>query len=295
MKHLTKFKFFHFPYTKKCLKFLFICLLFGACDDSHISFDKAFIKRPKNLTFILGEQFTCVDEKDTFTIKVSYDKSTKLNYLTDSKNGDTLSSCWVSKFRQLYYFREQFNDTSFWIYAVQIKDHEIKGLQSAWLQMSELQSEVNHGKFKEIIKYHDTTNKITRLTFNKYKLKNFYTKVLDSIPSLKIISVIKNPAAISQTDTITARTSSEVLEQSSSIIKKIYPNPAVDNFNINFEDYGYFNIDIYDFNGRIIKSSQVTSNKVNLNLEDVLSGNYVVRVTQKATNEMANVKLIIQR
>jgi len=277
-----------------------LCLLLCGCNDfdkliPSISFDSAFPKRQKNLTYILGKQFTYVTDNDTQTVNVSFDEKSKLNTLTNAKSGDTLSRCWVSKFRQLYYFSEQLNDTSFWIYAVKIDDAEIKGLQSGWEQMLALQSEIDKGRFSELVKYRDTANKVTRLIYNKTKLKSFYKSVIDSLPIARIINAVDDSKEINQGDTITSTTSKEILEQSSSIVKSVYPNPASDNVNIEFSEEGNFMIEIFDVRGRSIKSFLANSDRTNIALTGIKPGTYYVRTTEQETSESALIKLIVQR
>ena len=277
-----------------------LCLLLCGCDDldklvPNISFDSPFPKRQKNLSYILGDQFTYVSDNDTQTVNVCFDSKTKLNLLTNEKSGDTLSRCWASKFRQLYYFSEQLNDTSFWIYAVKISDKEIKGLQGGWEQMLLLENEIHKGKYSELIKYRDTTAKVTRLTYNKIILKYFYKSIIDSLPALKILNVVEGNKEINQADTITASTSKEILEQSSSIVKSVYPNPATDNFNIEFDEEGNFKIDVYDISGKNVKSVQVNSDRTKITLKGIRPGTYYVNATQQETNESALIKLIVQR
>ncbi len=160
--------------------------------------------------------------------------------------------------------------------------------------MLALQSEIDTGKFSEFVKYRDTTNKITRLTYNKTKLKSFYKSIIDSLPTIKIINTIEDSKEINQTDTITSTTSKEVLEQSSSIVKSAYPNPATDNFNIEFNEEGNFKVEIYDISGRNIKTVLANSDRTNIALKGIKPGTYYVRTTEQETNESALIKLIVQ-
>jgi hypothetical protein len=290
---MTKYKTTYLPIFS-------LCLLLCGCDDlnklvPNISFDSPFPKPQKNLSYILGNQFTYVSDNDTQTVNVSFDSKTKLNLLTNVKSGDTLSRCWVSKFRQLYYFSEQLDDTSFWIYAVKINDKEIKGLQGGWEQMLFLENEIEKGKYSELVKYRDTANKVIRLTYNKTKLKGFYKSIIDSLPTLKITNVIEDNKEINQVDTITAMTSKEILEQSSSIVKTVYPNPAVDNFNIEFDEEGNFKVEIYDISGKNVKSLQLNSDRINITLKGIRPGTYYVKATQQESNESALIQMIVQR
>jgi hypothetical protein len=274
------------------------CLTLISCDElnklvPNISFDAPFPKRHKNLTYILGDQFTYVSGNDTQIVNVSYDKKSKQNLLTNPKSGDTLSRCWLSHFRQLYYFSEQLNDTSFWIYAVKISDKEIIGLQSGLSQMLRLEREIDKGKYSDLIKYRDTTTKVTLLTYNKTKLKGFYQSIIDSLPVLKIINIVEDKNEFNQTDTITATTSNEDLESGTSIVSSVYPNPAVDLFNIEFEEEGNFRVEIYDIEGKKVKSVQVNSDSANISLNGIKHGTYFVKATQLETNKTALIKLMI--
>lgn len=76
---------------------------------------------------------------------------------------------------------------------------------------------------------------------------------------------------------------------------KVYPNPADDFIHISFEDNTYSNyfINIYDIQGKLLKSEKLESNKSMICISDLKSGAYIFRI---ADNEkvLKISKLIIE-
>lgn len=71
----------------------------------------------------------------------------------------------------------------------------------------------------------------------------------------------------------------------------IFPNPCRDIVTINLPNELNFFIELYDINGKIHKKYEVTGT-VNLNLEDILPGPYLVRIIEEKTYRQYLKKLI---
>lgn len=78
---------------------------------------------------------------------------------------------------------------------------------------------------------------------------------------------------------------------------KIYPNPVTDLLNIEFETetLGNTKFDIFDINGRLVKTIEndgLNQNKHQINIEDLTSGTYILVITDK--NKSSSRKIIKQ-
>ncbi|MCQ2284570.1 MAG: T9SS type A sorting domain-containing protein, partial [Bacteroidales bacterium] len=62
---------------------------------------------------------------------------------------------------------------------------------------------------------------------------------------------------------------------------EIYPNPAENTLFINFDNnqYNVSNIQLFDINGRLISSEQVEANVNSINVSNLTSGCYFIRLS----------------
>jgi hypothetical protein len=64
------------------------------------------------------------------------------------------------------------------------------------------------------------------------------------------------------------------------LISNIYPNPANDKVSINLKNYGNATIQLFNILGQEVKTVYTTENKVEVNVSDLNSGIYFIRVDQ---------------
>lgn len=292
-------------------KILAVLFLITACTDEEVaeltriksSFDSPFPKRTKNLTWTLGNEFSLKHENDTLDFKVSFDKEHGENFIINEKTKDTVFSGTVCKYRGLYYFNRQLNDTTFWIYAVKIENGTIRGLQSEWIQMMAWDSKfenllTNQDKAKTkkspILKYVDSKKDIIRLTPDKKEMKKFYESIIDSLPADTLIGWIEPIPDTEIEQEIATADLEETENDNLEIIKKLYPNPAKDNVTLNLSNTGTFQYGIFDINGRLINSGQLTNKTNNIDISEYNSGTYFVRVYPADREEIETIKLIIE-
>jgi len=117
---------------------------------------------------------------------VSFKRSNKENCIVRQDTRDTVFSGIINKYRGLYYFNKELNDTTFWIYTVKIDETTITGLGNGWLQMLYLNNEVinvvkENSDLKKLIKYKNSGNRKIRLIPDKKILSNFYHTIIDSM------------------------------------------------------------------------------------------------------------------
>lgn len=281
---------------RKLYLILIIGFLMTACTDGDLanrrtvksSFDSPFEKRTKNLTWKLGDEFL-----------IKHNKDTKQNLIIQKSSKDTIFAGLISKYKGLYYFNQQLNDTSYWIYAVKIEEGFIRGLNSGWFQMlawdNEFEGLLMHPEgtsniISPVLKYIDTNNQIIRLTPEKKTMRTFYEAIIDSLPADTLIDWYQ-----SSQDDEREETEAELQKTTparTSIIEKFYPNPATNNVIFMLATEGSILYEIFDMNGSLVITGQMTSIINNIDISDLKRGTYFVSIYRKDSEEVETVKLI---
>jgi len=294
--------------TYKTIFILLIYSLLASCSDTgeflgiKSSFDSPFPKRNKNLTYALGDEFSIKRGKDTIDFKVTFRKSDRQNFIIEQPNQDTIFAGTVCKYRGLYYLNIQLNDTTYWIYAIEITDQVIKGLQTGWFQMLGWDDEFEFwlsppgqeefNKRPAIIKYANPEKQIIRLTPDKKEMKKFYSTLIDSLPADTLVNwtVPITNVEIEKEITDIQETSTDQFE----IISKLYPNPANDYCNLELYETEKYQFGIFDINGRLVNSGVLVDKLNKIDLSDLSSGSYFMRVYPADRADTETIKLIIE-
>lgn len=265
------------------------------------TFDSPFPKRFKNLTWKFGDEFSVKNENDTLVFKVLFDRDNSYNYIIQKQKNDTVFAGTVSKYRGMYYFNRKLNDSSYWISAVKIKNGIIRGFQTEWYQMKAWDSRFNDlfissDKDKKcdspILKYIDSEKKIIRLSPNKKAMRIFYESIIDSLPADTLINYLEpiSDTELKSEEAITAL--KETYDQEYEIIRKFYPNPAVNDVTIVLNEEGVFLFRIYDNSGKKVKEGLLTKSTNIINVSELTSGIYFVKVYDSKREEGETVKFI---
>lgn len=277
----------------KTLQHIFCLIIFVAltsCNEPDkifpkSTFDTPFPKRNKDLTNILDDHLTIKSGNDTLTLRVFAFKN--YNLITNSKTGDTLFYGTVSKFRGLYYFSQQLNDTSYWIYAVKIKDNLIYGLNSSWTQTMFVDTAIESGKHKKLVKYIDTDKKIIRLHPDKKELKNLFTTIIDNIPPDTILQFKEIYSTLTKTTKIATQIEPDDFE----FISKAYPNPTTDFINIELQQKN-ISYQLIDLNGKLVLEGQFTNNINKIDLSKQPNGVYGLILVNPKDKQKETIKII---
>ena len=296
---------------KQYFGILFIIFLFSGCiseEDSETSlikssFDKPFPKRTKDLTWKFGSEFSIKKGTDTIDFKVVFNRSNKNNLIINQETKDTIFIGTVCKYKGIYYFNKQINDTSYWIYAVRIEGKLIRGLNTERFQMlswdKKYESLLTENKSTktynniDIIKYVDPERDIIRLTPIKKKLKEFYESIIDSLKPDTLIDFIQpmiRTEVIQEIEEISVTKTDEF-----EIIEKVYPNPAKDYCTIKIREVGKHEYGIYDLNGKLIKKGFITDRINDINLTELNRGIYFFRLYPCYLENEETIKLIIEK
>ena len=275
---------------RKLRQLFWLTIVLSSCDHSlekfpKTTFDSPFPKRNRDLTNILGDNLTIKSGTDTLSLTISALKN--YNLITDSKTHDTLFKGTVCKFRGLYYFNQQLNDTSFFIYAVKLTDNLVYGLFTAWEQINFVEKSVENGQHKKIVKY--PTADIIRLHPDKRELKNLYSAIIDSIAPDTILQLKE----ITPTQTAdTSKTVAQIDPEDFEFFSKVYPNPTTDFVNIELQQKNKIAYQLTDLNGKTILQGQFTDITNKIDLSKQTAGIYYLTLINPTENQKETTKII---
>lgn len=275
----------------KTLRQLFwLTILLSSCDGSvekmfpKTTFDSPFPKRNRDLTNIIGSNLTIKSGKDTLKLTIYAFKN--YNLIIERKTGDTIFKGTVCKFRGLYYFNQQLNDTSYWIYAVKLYDNLIYGLNSAWVQTLLIDRAIEAGKHQKMVKYR--SEKKIRLHPDKKELKNFFSMILDSIPPDTILQFQESVPALKDTTKKIIHIDSEDFE----FLAKIYPNPTKGFVNIELHQKNKISFTLTDVLGKRVLQGQFADITNKIDLSNQTSGIYYLTLINPSNNQKETSKII---
>ena len=269
--------------------------MFYSCNEKgdliELRYINSFPKRTKNLTFKLGKEFSIKHNNDTLNFSVLFQKENRFNYIINVKTKDTIFSGTVNKYKGLYFFNEQLNDSTYWIYAVKIKNGSIKGLGTGWYQMIYLEGEITkalnkengyNGELESLI---EKVNKDTTLIYlipKKKILRAYYATIIDSFPSDTIISgfnIEYRNELLKTTHYVIDTTLKE--GPKSKIIKNLYPNPADEYIILEVDKPNEDIFTIVDINGKIFLTGKIFKRKMKIDVSAFPSGTYFIRLDKE--------------
>lgn len=270
-----------------------LTLLVFSCDEKKAevfpqsSFDAPFPKRNKDLTNVLGKQFTLkTSQNDTLQLRITASKNE--NIITDAKTGDTLFSGRVSKFRGTYYFNQQFDSTTYWIYAVKITDHLIYGLNTAWSQTFAIDEAIEAGKHPKLVKFIDTSQAVIRLRPDKKEMKILFATILQGIIPDTIINLkSKQPIAL-PTEAATAKIDPDDYE----MFSKVYPNPAKDVLHVELQEKNSAEFILTNLQGQTMLHGKLGNGVDHIDVSKLSNGAYVLTLINPSSKQKEALKII---
>ncbi|MGP8214104.1 MAG: T9SS type A sorting domain-containing protein [Bacteroidia bacterium] len=279
---------------KKNLKYIWLpaLVLFASCSNwSNIipksSFDAPFPKKNKDLTQVLGNKLYIKRGKDTTRLSIAVNGIR--NIITD-KNGDTIFYGSVSKFRGLYYFSQQLNDTSYLIYAVKLKGNYLYGLNAPWYEGKLIDRSIARGEYKGLIKSISADSSIIRLHPDKKEMRKLYAMIMDSLPPDTLLAVPANmnvPAKI-DTNEITQQVDPEDYE----MFSKVYPNPATNEVNIELQQRTDVKYMLSDITGKTLTNGELHDSVNKVDISALQNGIYVLTLAKADGKGEESVKII---
>lgn len=271
----------HFTYL-----LLLLCFGLSSCDDINLTFDAPFPRKNRDLSKILGNELLIKRGNDTLIWEISSDR--KGNLITNKKKGDTLFLGTVSKYRGLYYFSHQVNDSSYMIYAVKTGDNVVYGINSAWAQISMIENEINKGNYPKLVKYIISKNedKIIRLHPDKREMKRLFTVVMDSIPADTILP--SKEANTIEPTAVAVQTDPDDFEN----LSKVYPNPTKDFINVELQQKNVVEYQLLNLSGSVVLNGQFTDVLNKIDLSGQTNGAYLLTLVSSKTKQKEAVRII---
>ena len=273
------------------LSFIFLTFLifFAACDEignflPKTTFDNPFPKNNRDLSKILGDNLTLKSGNNTLSLKIF--SSENYNLITNQINGDTLFKGTVCKFRGLYYFSEQLNDSSYWIYAVKVSDNLVYGINSAFEQTLLIDKAIKANPQNKMVKF--ISNDKIRLHPDKRNLKNLFSAIIDSISPDTILNFKEVAPLLYDTTKIIENIDNEEYN----FLSKVYPNPTADYLNIELQHKNKLNYYLTDLAGKRVLQGQVTESKSKIDLRLQKPGIFYLTLISSSDNWKETTKIV---
>lgn len=252
------------------------------------TFDAPFPRRNRNLTRILGDTLQVASRCGGWWNPLTYKiRSTKyFNTITNINTGEILFTGTVCKFRDLYYFSERLNDTSYRIFALRINDSLIYGLQN-YFQYSKIDSAMNNGYYPKLLMFKDNNGKQLRLHPDKRELRKLYTSILDNTEPFERINININPK-INDIEDITT----PIEPGDFDLFSKIYPNPATDIINIELSQKSKSTYQLTDLGGKTVLIGELDDIVNKIDISNQKAGIYALTIVNVADKRKETTKIV---
>ncbi|OQA97451.1 MAG: hypothetical protein BWY22_01295 [Bacteroidetes bacterium ADurb.Bin217] len=267
---------------------LSMLIVFSSCDEiiPISTFNSSFPKKNKNLADILGTEIKLKTSNDTIDLKIISTKN--INIIIDKDNNDTLFMGKVSLYKGIYYFSQQLNDTSFWIYSVKINDNLITGLNTCWSQIIDVDNEIISGKYKNIVRYKSPDTTIIRLRAEMQTLHKLFSSIINDYTPDTIINFKKSTKIQSEIKKQEINTDYEEYV----LISKVYPNPTNGIFTIELQNNNGLEYEIYNLNGSCIMKGKFLEIKNQIDISSNKNGIYILKIKNSEINHTETLKII---
>lgn len=74
----------------------------------------------------------------------------------------------------------------------------------------------------------------------------------------------------------------------------VYPNPAIEYFDVELDEEGHYMLELYDLSGKLIYSKELNSNFIRVNVLSFAKGSYVLNIRDFNTQETNSHKVLVQ-
>jgi hypothetical protein len=256
--------------------------------EPNVDFVEPIRGRTINLSNKVGETFQIVRENDTIKYSLYFDKSTDCNYLVKS-DADTVFVGTVTKRNELFLLNRPLTNGKFAVHALKFTDTTVTGLESEWLQANIIKNELDSGKYTDLIA--DTVG-VNTLQAEKGDGKEIFRFVIEQLEPEKLISYEFDYLTDNfEKDTLISKSENQMIAEKV-LIKKVYPNPFTDNITIELTEKAPYVFKVFDVNGKHIKTSKLNTDNMKMELPNLKSGYYILKVMALNTELLDEIKLV---
>ncbi|WP_165366205.1 T9SS type A sorting domain-containing protein [Brumimicrobium glaciale] len=271
---------------KNILSSIFVAsILFGCGEfEPNVDFAEPIKGRTINLSNKVGESFQIVRGNDTIKYSLYFDKSTDYNYLVKSDT-DTVFIGTVTKRNELFLLNRPLKNEKFAIHALLFTDSTVTGLETEWLQSSIIKSRLDSGQYVKLIA--DTVG-VNTIQAKKKDGKEIFRFVIEQLEPEKLISYELD---YSEKDTLIPKSENQIMTEIV-LIKKVYPNPFTDNITIELSEKAPYIFKVFDINGKHIKTSKLNTDNMKMELPNLKSGYYILKILSLNSELLDEIKLV---
>lgn len=273
------------------LTLTFFALIIYGCGrefEPNVAFEEPIKGRTINLSNKVGDSFQIIREDDTISYSLYFDKSTDFNYLVKSDT-DTVFIGTVTKRNELFLLNRPLKNGKFAIHALKFTDSTVTGLETEWLQSSIINNELDSGKYANLIT--DTAG-INTIKAEKKDGKEIFRFVIEQLEAEKLIvskSVFQTDSY--EDDSLNIKSDVKPISKTG-LIKKVYPNPFINNITIELTEEAPYIFKVIDIKGKHIKTLKLKTNNMEINLPNLKPGYYILKILGSDTKLLDEIKLI---
>ena len=201
---------------------------------------------------------------------------------------DTVFVGTVTKRNELFLLNRLLKNGKFAIHALKFTDSTVTGLETEWLQSNIIKNKLDSGKYTNLII--DTVG-VNTLQAKKKDGKKIFRFVIEQIEAEKLIYELNKLNIESNKDIAINESDLQAIAETR-LIKKVYPNPFIDNITIELTKEAPYIFKIFDINGKLIKTSKLKTDNIKIKLPNLKSSYYVLKVFEPKTEISDKIKLI---
>ena len=262
----------------------------GEFGENRIDFEQKIKGRTINLSNKVGDLFQIIRDNDTISYSLAFDKSNNYNYLIKDKT-DTIFFGTVTKRNELFLLNRPLKNGKFAIHALKFTDTTVTGLETEWVQSVIINNQIEKGNYTNFIT--DTTD-VNTLKVERKEGKEMFRFAIDQLEPEKLITDKINETLDSLKFDSASSKQIELNSKIKKLIKKVYPNPFIDNLVIELNENSDYKLNLFDSNGKLLKTQETKTDFIIMELVNLTAGYYILKVENLTTKELDEIKVIKQ-
>lgn len=259
-----------------------------SCEDiaPEVLFDFPIDGKAINLSKKIGESIKVLREKDTLSYSFFYDKYNEQNIIVKN-HADTIFIGEAVKRKEMFLLQREFTDDYYSVHAIRVSNKDVVGLETEWIQSAIISTEIDSGRFTNLM-VDSTDYRILRAS--KKEAKKLFRSVLNKLePENRII----NEDYFSDSIEIPLENQG-IKTDSSKLITKFYPNPVQNIATVKLKFEAPFVFKVFELSGTLMKTVKSRTQNAELDLSNLTSGNYILKVSDSELKYFDEIKFVKQ-